>query len=108
MQVLAAFALDDTSGVNLQNLLHRRAEMVVQRGAFPYAHVLPAFLIKLIDMGLHDDAHTLHEEYTAQDRYHQLLMDDHGAYTDDAAYRQATRVAHEDLCREAVEPQITD
>ena len=106
MQVLAAFETDDTGGVVLEDLLHGGTEMVVQRCPFPYADVLPAFLVELIDLGLQDDTHALHEEDPAEDGYQQLLVDDHGADADDATDGEAAGVTEEDLCGEAVEPEV--
>ena len=107
MQVLAAFEQNRTSRIVLQHLIHRRAEMVMQRCSLPHAHVTPAFLIIFIYLCLQDYTHALHEEDAAKNRDHQLLMDHHGADTDDAADGQTARIAKEHLCRETVKPQIT-
>ena len=92
VQITAAFELDDTSRIVLEDLLHGRTEMIMQRCALPYAYVLPAFLIVFIHLGLQNDAHALHEENAAEDRYQQLLVDDHGADTDDTTYGETAGV----------------
>ena len=54
--------------------------------------------------GLDDHRERLHEEDAAEDRQEQLLADHDGKDGDDAAQRQAPRVAHKDLCGERIEP----
>ena len=71
----------------------------MQRCSLPHAHVTPAFLIIFIYLCLQDHTHAFHEEDAAKNRNHQLLMDHHGADTDDAADGQTARIAKEHLCR---------
>lgn len=108
VQVGAAFEDDGTGGVILEYLLHTRAEMVMQGCAFPYAHMASTGFVVFIDLRLHDDGDAFHEEDTAKQGDEEFFMNDHGAYTDDTAYGEATGVAEEDLRWEAVEPEVTD
>ena len=82
--------------------------MVMERSALPDTYVLTPFLVKLIDPGLEDDGDTLHQEDTAEEGHEEFLMDDHGAYADDAADGEAAGVTKEDLGGEAVEPEVAD
>ena len=107
VQVGAAFEENRTGRVVLQDLLHGRAEMVMQRRAFPDTYMTAFLLVVLINLRLENDADALHEEDTTEHGNHQLLVNDHRANTDDSADSQAAGVAEEDLRREAVEPQIT-
>ena len=100
-----AFEIHRACGVVAQHLLHGCAEVVVQRRALPYTDVLAAPFGELIHLRLQDDTHTLHQEHPAKDRQEQLLVDNHGAHTYNAAYGEAARVAHEDLRRETVPPE---
>ena len=68
MQVTVAFEEDGAGGIIGEHLVHRGTEMVMERSAFPYAHMSSASLIELIDTGLYDDRDTLHKEDTAKDR----------------------------------------
>ena len=81
--------------------------MIMQRGSFPYTHMLSALLEKLIGLCLHNHTHALHEEHAAQHRHQQLLMNHHRTHTDNTAHRQTAGIAHEHLSRESVKPQIT-
>ena len=65
MQILAAFEKDRAGGIILEHLIDAGSEMVVERCPLPYTHVLAAFLVVFIDLGLHDDGDALHEEDSA-------------------------------------------
>ena len=65
-------------------------------------------LAQLVVVNLHHHAEALYEEDTAEDRQHQLLVDDDGTHGDDTADGQRTRVAHEHLGRVGVVPEKTD
>lgn len=108
VQVAAAFAQDTASRVILQDLFDRCAEMIVERCTFEYADTIAATLAELINLCLQDNGNTLHQENTAQDWNKQLLVDNHGTNADDTADSQTAGVTHENLCREAVEPEEAD
>ena len=80
----------------------------MDRRTLPHAHVTPALLMEFIYLRLQDHTHALHQKYTAQHRYQQLLVDQHGTHTDDTADCQTAGIAHEDLRGETVPPQISD
>ena len=61
-----------------------RAEVVVDWGALEDALLHAMALAQLVVVHLHDDTEALHEEDTAKDRQHQLLVDDDGTHGDDA------------------------
>ena len=82
-------------------------EVVVDRCGTEHAHPLALLLHQLEPLRLDDDAEALDKEDATEQRQQQLLMDDDGAHTDDAANGQRTGVAHEDLCRVGVVPQET-
>ena len=108
VEVSGALETDDTGGIVLENLVHRGAEMVMERSALPDTDMLTAFLVELVHLRLYDDTDTLHEEDTAEEGDHELLMDDHGTDTDDTANGEAAGVTEEDLGREAIPPEIAD
>ena len=57
---------------------------------------------------LHDDAQRLHHEQAADDGEHDLVLDDDRDRPEQAAERQRTGVAHENLRRRRVEPEEAD
>ncbi len=84
------------------------AEVVVDRRALKDALLDAPALAQLVVVNLHHHAEALYEEDTAEDRQHQLLVDDDGTHGDDTADGQRTRVAHEHLGRVGVVPEETD
>ena len=73
--------------------------------AFPFLYLKP--------LGLYYHAKALHEENAAEDRQHQLFVDNDGTHADDASdgkratNGQTSGIAHEDLCRIGVVPKET-
>lgn len=83
------------------------AEVVVDRCALEDTLLHTSPLSYLVIVNLHHHAEAFYEENTAEDRQHQLLVDDDGA-CDDTADGQRTRIAHEYLGRVGVVPEETD
>ena len=77
------------------------AEMVVQGTFLPNTVFLPS-LHEAFHIEVGED---FEEEHAAKQGQQQLFVHDDGRHRDDAADGQTARVAHEDLCREGVEPQ---
>ena len=71
------------------------AEVVVDRCALEDTLLHTSPLTNLVIVNLHHHAEAFNEEDTAEDRQHQLLVDDDGTYRDDTADGQRTRIAHE-------------
>ena len=84
------------------------AEVVVDRCALEDTLLHTSPLSYLVIVNLHHHAEAFYEENTAEDRQHQLLVDDDGTYCDDTADGQRTRIAHEYLGRVGVVPEETD
>ena len=73
-----------------------------------HADTLSLAFLPLEPLCLYDDAQALDEENAAQDREQQLLMDDDGANSDDAADGQGAGVTHEYLGGIGIVPKETD
>ena len=84
------------------------AEVVVDRCALEDTLLHTSPLTYLVIVYLHHHAEAFNEEDTAEDRQHQLLVDDDGTYRDDTADGQRTRIAHEYLGRLGVVPEETE
>ena len=69
-----------------------------------HTYALALTFLPFEPLGLDDDTQTLDEENATENWQQQFLMDDDCAYTDNAADRQRTCVAHKDLCRVGIIP----
>ena len=75
------------------------AEVVVDRRALEDALLDASALTQLVVIYLHHHAEALYEEDSAEDRQHQLLVDNDGAHGNDSADGERTGIAHENACR---------
>ncbi len=66
------------------------------------------FLGELKPETLYEHRHALGEEHAAQERNQEFLSHEHGAHADDAANGEASRISHEYLGGEGVEPEEAD
>ena len=83
-------------------------EVVVDRRALKDALLDASALTQLVVIYLHHHAEALYEEDSAEDRQHQLLVDDDGAHGDDTADGERTGIAHEHLRRVGIVPEEAD
>src|SRR3712207_6461587 len=81
-----------------------RTEVVVDGGALKDALLHAFALAQLKVPHLQYDAEALYEEYAAENREQQFLMDDDSSNGDNAANGERPRIAHEYLGRVGVVP----
>ena len=92
----------------LVELRVKLAEGIVYGGGTEHADALALALLQLKPLRLDNDAKTLDKEDTAENRQHQLFVNDNGTHTDDTTDSQRTCVTHKHLGRESIVPEETD